>query len=30
MLIDELVTALRIAAFASGSRTVRELRDALA
>jgi isopentenyl-diphosphate delta-isomerase len=30
MLIDELMTALRIAAFATGSRNVRELRDALA
>ena len=29
-LIDELVTALRIAVFASGSRTVAGLRDALA
>ena len=29
-LIDELVTALRIAVFASGSRTVADLRDALA
>ncbi|HEY4441401.1 MAG TPA: type 2 isopentenyl-diphosphate Delta-isomerase [Candidatus Elarobacter sp.] len=29
-LIDELITALRIATFASGARTVAELRDALA
>jgi isopentenyl-diphosphate delta-isomerase len=29
-LIDELITALRIAIFASGARTVAELRDALA
>jgi isopentenyl-diphosphate delta-isomerase len=29
-LIDELITALRIAMFASGSRNVTELRDALA
>lgn len=29
-LIDELVTTLRIAAFATGSRTVAELREALA
>jgi isopentenyl-diphosphate delta-isomerase len=29
-LIDELVTALRIALFATGSRTIGELRDALA
>jgi isopentenyl-diphosphate Delta-isomerase len=29
-LIDELVTALRIAVFATGSRTVDDLRDALA
>jgi isopentenyl-diphosphate delta-isomerase len=30
MLIDELLTALRIATFASGSRSVLQLRDALA
>ena len=30
MLIDELLTALRIATFASGSRSVLHLRDALA
>ncbi|HEV2738230.1 MAG TPA: type 2 isopentenyl-diphosphate Delta-isomerase [Candidatus Elarobacter sp.] len=30
VLIDELVTGLRIAVFASGSRTVADLRDALA
>ena len=29
-LIDELVTALRIALFATGSRTLADLRDALA
>jgi isopentenyl-diphosphate delta-isomerase len=29
-LIDELVTALRIALFATGSRTLRDLREALA
>jgi len=29
-LIDELLTALRIATFASGSRSVLHLRDALA
>ena len=29
-LIDELVTALRIAVFASGARTIAGLRDALA
>jgi isopentenyl-diphosphate Delta-isomerase len=30
MLIDELITALRIAVFASGSRTLADLREALA
>jgi isopentenyl-diphosphate Delta-isomerase len=30
VLIDELVTALRIALFATGSRTIADLRDALA
>jgi isopentenyl-diphosphate delta-isomerase len=29
-LIDELITALRIALFATGSRTLTDLRDALA